>query len=119
MLKLLDRERGNLHKGVLVGCAVLLVTLLGSGCTWVTLTQGGMKSRVLDSGDVSSCRQIGESRSSVQAGFWFLKRNSAKVKSELENLARNEAAEMGGDTIVPTSDVKNGTQTYAIYRCLN
>ena len=33
-------------------------------------------------------------------------------------LARNAAADMGGDTIVPTSAVNEGKRSYAVYKCI-
>ncbi len=96
-----------------------LLGLFLTGCAWVTLTPDGEKARVLSTSDVSSCTELGETHSSVQSTLWFYRRNSVKVKGELEALARNEAANLGGDTIVPTSDVKDGKQTFAVYRCMN
>jgi hypothetical protein len=41
------------------------------------------------------------------------------VSEELENLARNHAASMNGDTIVAVSPLTSGERTYAVYRCIN
>ncbi len=95
-----------------------LSCLVLTGCTWIALTPGGEKTQVLSPGEVSSCKQMGETRSAVQASLWIVNRNSVKVKGELEALARNEAAVLGGDTVVPTSEVVAGKQTFAVYRCL-
>jgi hypothetical protein len=40
-----------------------------------------------------------------------------KVAGELEALARNEAALMGGDTVVAELPVKDGRQVFGVYRC--
>ena len=50
------------------------------------------------------------------AGF---KRGEEKVKKELEALARNSAANMDGDTVVPITDIEDGKRTFAVYRCVN
>jgi hypothetical protein len=33
------------------------------------------------------------------------------------SLARNEAVKLKGDTIVPATDMKDGEQTFNVYRC--
>ena len=45
-------------------------------------------------------------------------RNREKVGKELETLARNSAAKMGGDVIVPESEIsETGEQTFGIFDC--
>jgi hypothetical protein len=39
------------------------------------------------------------------------------VATELATLARNEASNFGGDTVVPTSTVDNGRQSFGVYKC--
>jgi hypothetical protein len=40
------------------------------------------------------------------------------VQDNLNVTARNSAAKMGADTIVPASQVEDGKQTFNVYRCL-
>jgi hypothetical protein len=48
----------------------------------------------------------------------YIDRNREKVATELETLARNAAASMGGDTVVPETVVsEQGEQSFGIYRC--
>ena len=44
-------------------------------------------------------------------------RKPGKVAAELETLARNEAATMGGNAVVAASTVKDGRQTFGVYHC--
>ena len=47
-----------------------------------------------------------------------IKRSAKKVQEELDALAKNEAAERGADSIVRTSKVIEGKQSFDLYRCL-
>jgi len=97
----------------------LMFTLALGACAWVPLTSEGEKARVMSEGEVGSCTKVGKNVASVKAKIWIFSRNAQKVQSELEALARNQAAEMGGDTVVPISEVEDGKQTFAVYRCVN
>jgi hypothetical protein len=37
----------------------------------------------------------------------------------MQALARNSAADMGGDTVVPVSEIQDGKQTFEVYKCVN
>ncbi len=39
------------------------------------------------------------------------------VENQLNTLARNEAAKMGGDVVTPDSKIKDGQRTYRVYNC--
>lgn len=93
--------------------------LLLQSCAWVKLTPEGEKVRVLDADEVTQCRELGTTTSSVKADIAGIGRKEAKVREELEGLARNAAADMGGDTIVALDGAEDGKQTFAVYRCIN
>lgn len=44
-------------------------------------------------------------------------RDAKKVSDELADLARNEAALMRGDTIVPISEINEGRRSFGVYQC--
>jgi hypothetical protein len=46
-----------------------------------------------------------------------IQRSPGTVREELEGLARNEAARLGGDRIVALGPVNDGARTYAVYDC--
>lgn len=99
---------------------LLLITFFAlSACTWVELTPSGKKVRVLELQDVASCKRLGKTSASVLAKAAGIQRRGDKVAEELAALASNTAADMGGDTIVPTSEVVDGKQNFDIYRCVN
>jgi len=96
----------------------IIITIIVSGCTWVKISPSGEKVRVLELSEVSTCQKKGESTVSLMAKIAGIDRNQAKVKKELQTLARNTAADMNGDTIVATSEIVDGKQTYAVYQCV-
>jgi hypothetical protein len=98
--------------------AVLLaMTIIFQACTWVKATPSGQKVVVAQAGTVDSCENKGEVESALKSRVGGFERNATKVKDEIETLARNEAAKMGGDTIVALSNVRDGKQNYGVYRC--
>jgi hypothetical protein len=48
-----------------------------------------------------------------------VERGGQQLQDELLSLARNEAADLGGDTVVPESLIAAGKQTFGVYRCGN
>lgn len=105
-----------MKKSVLV---ILFVGLMLPACTWVKLTPYGEKARVLSASEVQSCKKLGATTVSLKASIAGFERNAKKVKQELETLARNHAEDLNGDTVVPISEIANGMQTFAVYRCIN
>jgi hypothetical protein len=64
------------------------------------------------------CEKLGSTRSLTKSDIASIDRNRKKVAGELETLARNAAAAMGGDAIAAESEVSDrGEQTFGIYRC--
>ncbi|MGW8247949.1 MAG: DUF4156 domain-containing protein [Acidiferrobacterales bacterium] len=98
---------------------ILFLAFSLSACTWVELTPAGEKVRVLSAQEVQSCTKKGKTTVSVKADVGGIERDREKVKGELEILARNSAIDLNGDTVVPTSDIKDGKQTFDVYRCIN
>ncbi|MCP4993076.1 MAG: DUF4156 domain-containing protein [Gammaproteobacteria bacterium] len=97
---------------------VFTLALITSSCSWVDLTKEGEKVRVLSVQEVSSCKELGKTTVSLLDRVAGIDRNREQVQSELETLARNSAADMQGDTVVPTSEIEDGKQVFAIYRCV-
>lgn len=97
-------------------CVIVLGAACGA-CTWVKLTDQGRSVHVAQFPQVSGCDQLGEVTAHVLDKVAFVKRSRDKQARELATLARNEAGEMGGNTIVPSSDIKNGRRHFTVYRC--
>jgi len=97
---------------------LLSAAFLLSACSTLKLTEGGEKVRVLDPNEVSSCKNLGRTNTSVTAKVVF-ERPADVVAEELTTVARNSASRMGGDTIVPLTVVEGGQQTFEVYKCVN
>ena len=98
--------------------SIIAATILLSSCSTLKLTTGGEKVRVLDPAEVGSCREMGRTNNSVTAKV-IVERSEDAVAKELRILARNSAARMGGDTIVPLTVIEEGQQTFMVYKCVN
>jgi hypothetical protein len=88
-----------------------------SACAWVDLSPEGQQVEVARPGDVAGCTRIGEATARVLDKVAFMRRSREKQVRELETLARNEAAEMGGDTIMAAGDIEDGRRRFIVYRC--
>ena len=86
------------------------------GCTWAPLRPAGERVVVL-AAEVDGCEALGTTTARTTAKLWLFSRNPAKVRGELETLARNEAGAMGGDAIVTTGAQSDGEQRFEVLRC--
>ena len=94
---------------------VVCVGFILSSCTWVRVTSQGEGVRLVQSARaVESCKKIGKVNTKVVSEVVF-NRDAEKVAGELADLARNEAATLGGDTIVPTSEIIDGRRSFDVY----
>jgi hypothetical protein len=96
----------------------IAIAFLSTGCTYVK-TDAAAESVVLaNESRVQNCQRIGTASANVKASVAGINRKSEKVASELLVLARNEAANMGGNTLVANSPIENGKQRFIVYKCL-
>ena len=104
-------------KKILLMMIAALVVFSLTACAWVKVTGKGEGVRVLQSAQsLESCKKMGNVNSKVISQFIF-DRDAEKVAGELADLARNEAALMGGDTVVPVSKIIDGRRSFAVYQC--
>ncbi|MDR0779750.1 MAG: DUF4156 domain-containing protein [Pseudomonadales bacterium] len=95
--------------------ASLLLLALAACTPFVKITPAGDNVAVMDASQVVNCTSAGAISVAV-VNKVVVNRDPNTVAQELRTLARNRAANRG-DTIVPTSNVSNGEQTFAIYQC--
>jgi len=75
--------------------------------------------RVVSVSEAQGCKSIGQTQVSLRDYILDgMKRDARKVARELTILGRNSAAEMGGDTISPASEIIKGNQTFDVYKCM-
>jgi hypothetical protein len=98
--------------------AIAGLAIFAGGCTWVKLTAPGEGVRVGTTAQVAACKRIGATHAKTSTKMAFFSRGGRKVDEEIETLARNEAAEMGGNTIVPQGPTSSeGRRSFDVYRC--
>ena len=95
---------------------ITLSALLLGGCTFVKLSRGGENVAILQASEVGGCTADGNITVTVTNKV-VVSRQPARVAQDLRTLARNRAAERGADTLVATSDPRNGEQSFNRYRC--
>ncbi len=96
---------------------VAMTAVLG-GCSFVTVDPGAEDVLVLEAERTNDCERLGQTRVSVATSIGFIKRGKPAISENLETLARNSAAEMGGDTITAETEVSEGKQTFGIFNCV-
>ena len=98
--------------------AVAGAAVTAGGCTWVKPTGGGAGVHLGTATEIARCNKLGATHAKTSTKAGFFSRSTKKVDQELETLARNEAAEMGGDTIVPQGPTSSeGRRSFVVYRC--
>jgi len=109
-------ERKNMKR--LMVCVLMMgLTALVGACTWVKATPSGESVRVASADAVGDCVRKGKVTVSVKNRVAAVERKPTKVASELATLARNEAATLGGDTVVAETAVSEGSQVFGVYEC--
>ena len=96
-----------------------LATLVLTGCSFVERTPGGEKVRVLAIDEVKTCRKLSKVSVSVADKLLGIARPPETIEQELQNEARNSAADAGGDTIVAATTAEKGRQSFFIYKCVD
>lgn len=96
---------------------LIAAAAVASSCTWVKVSEKGSSVAVANAANVRGCEEVREVTVSVTNKVGFIKRDADKVATELANLARNEAVNFSGDTIVPSSTIENGRQSFNVYKC--
>jgi hypothetical protein len=96
---------------------LIAIAAVTSSCTWVKVSEQASNVAVANAANVRGCKQMSEISVSVPNKVGFINRDADKVATELATMARNEAASDGGDTVVPSSGIENGRQSFNVYKC--
>lgn len=101
-----------------LACSLALLALLAApGCSWVPLTDAGAEVRVVDAVTARGCARVGQVTANTRDRVAGLPRVEEKQAEELQALARNEAARLGANAVVPVSDVEEGRQRFDALVC--
>ena len=96
--------------------SVLFAFGLGA-CTWVDVDESAQDVLLLKPYQAKQCEQVRRTTSQVLDKILFVGRSEEKMAEELATLARNTAAELGANAVVPDSEIVDGKQTFIILNC--
>lgn len=102
---------------ILLVVAVLALGLGGCARKMIGERIGADQVVVAEQDKVSSCKSLGKVNLSVLANIGPITRSAEAVEENLAQMARNEAIDKGGDTVVKGNSMSYGTRTYEIFRC--
>lgn len=106
------------RRGAIRWFLVAVSVLALSACSWgIKLDSDGRHVRTAWDGRTSGCQELGKVTVSVLDRVGPVSRNDIKLRDELQTLARNEAAQMGADTIAPLGEPRDGSQSWSAWRC--
>lgn len=97
---------------------LVLAGLALGGCSFTEVDPAAQRIEVLEAARVSHCERLGDTQVSVAHKVGFIARGDEAIQNDLNNLARNSAADMGGDTVTPIDEPRNGKQTFEVYDCI-
>lgn len=101
-----------------IAAMLIVFTTALSGCTWVALAPDADGVRIGAGDALDGCTQVGTTKARTKVRFGFFARGEKKIAEELTTLARNDAPELGGNTVVAEGPVSaDGVQRFAIYDC--
>ena len=92
------------------------VALLFSGCAFVELSDQGAFVKQGTEEDIVNCELVAEVSSQTKDKI-LIDRSDTSVRGELAVLARNKAAEVGANVIVPSTAPGGGVQGINAYLC--
>lgn len=103
----------------LAAAAVLLSTPFAiAGCSFVTLDPEAEEVEILAPERASDCERLGQTRVTTADRVLFIPRGARAIEDDLDRLARNSTADMGGDTAVRKTDIEEGKATYEVFDCV-
>jgi hypothetical protein len=98
---------------------LIVMVIALSACTWVEITEKGKNVNLKTNDVIAACKLMGETTVYLRDKIIGINRSKESVQEELQTLARNSAAKMGGDSIVANSEINEGRQAFNVYRCSN
>lgn len=86
-----------------------------SACSWVDPKPGS--ELVIMTGNVGNCKLLAETEVSVKHTILWWDRERSTIEDELRIMARNAALQKGGNAISPSSEIREGRQSFKILSC--
>lgn len=101
-----------------IAMIVLSTLAFVGGCAFVSLDPEAEDVKVLEADRVNDCERLGQTQVTSAHRIGFIPRSDRAIENDLDRLARNSAADMGGDTAVRKTDITEGTATYEVFDCV-
>jgi len=96
----------------------LIAVMGGCASSMIGVHPGSERVSLADAAQVGTCKSEGTTTVSVLATMGiFMTRSDEDVEANLLQLARNDAADAGSDTLVKGESKEFGKRTFAIYKC--
>lgn len=97
--------------------ALCLAIIFLPACTWVEPTKESSEVTLVKPFNVISCKKLSTTTAVVAKKVGFITRRDDTITEELITLAKNKAAELGGDSIVAQGPAVDGSMKFDIYKC--
>jgi hypothetical protein len=108
-------------KGMLAVAAIvpLIVGLSGCASAIIGVHEGADRVSLAEANQVGGCQSKGGTTISIfaKAGITGITRAEKDVEANMYQMARNDAADAGADTIVKGESPELGKRTFALYKC--
>lgn len=102
---------------VRTAAAICCAGLLAACQNWVELTDAGRDVSIVTPATAENCERLGRVTARSREQVAGLHRDPERLKRELKTLARNEAASLGANAILATTEVTDGRQSFDALRC--
>lgn len=104
-------------KKLLAPLALSVLLLGGCSSTMIGERVGADQVILADATQVSKCKSLGRTTLSVLSSLGPITRSAEAVEDNLLQMARNEAVDKGGDTVVKGASMEYGKRSYEIFKC--
>ena len=98
-----------------LACVLLLLSI--TSCSLFRSAARVEDIRVVNTHDVKECVEIATTEVSLMPGSMENYRSDDDLAASLEQLARETAAQIGGNTIAARGEIDNRSQLFTVYRC--
>lgn len=89
-----------------------------SGCAgWWRHEPPAKSVRIVTAEEVGDCTHVGSTHVSVIDKRLQLEQTEGAVKAELLRLAGQSAEQMGGNAVIEMTNMDDGSQSFALFRC--
>lgn len=95
--------------------AALFFLSMLAACSFVDTIPGSEV--VVVSHSTDACERIGETHVKVMSSIAGIDRNEDTMADELAVMARNSAFNRKANTITPITEIEDGRQSFALFRC--